>query len=68
MLGEPQAMFGTLFQEAKREKEDEWEREEVGWVEGASVACFYETPVVTVDRVSTSNILDQAIQFERHGR
>lgn len=48
MLVGIQAMFGMLFQEARLGKEDELGREAVAWVEGTSVAFFYEKAIVTV--------------------
>ena len=68
MLWGTQAMFGMLFQEARQEKGDELGREAVAWVEGTFVACFYEKAMVTVGRVSASNIFDWAFQFAKHGR
>ena len=32
------------------------------------MAFFYEKAMVTVVKVSASNLLDQTIQFERYGR
>ena len=58
MLEETQAMFGMLFQEARRGREDELGQETVAWVEGTFVAFFYEDAMVTMGRVSASNILD----------
>ena len=58
MLEETQAMFGMLFQEARWGREDELEQETAAWVEGTSVAYFYEKAMVTMGRVSASNILD----------